>query len=297
MKVNQRGLTRRDFLRGTAYTTIASVLGSSRAAWGKPLPDGRSRVVLVRHQDALDRNHVENPEIIQSMLDDGLRILFQTDDPLEVWHHLIKPDDLVGIKTNVWAHMPTPRAVEDALRRRVLNSGVPADRIRVDDRGARETLGACTTLINTRPLRTHHWAGIGGCLKNYIMFVRFPFRYHSNACASLGKIWTLPIVKEKTRLNVLVVLRPLFHGRGPHHYNRTYQWDYKGLLISPDPVALDAVGIRLLSAKRREFFGEDKPFPKHTHHVMFADARYNVGVSDPDRIDLIKVGWKEGVLI
>jgi hypothetical protein len=297
VKVNQRGLTRRDFLRGTAYTTIATLMGSTRAAGGKSIPDKRSRVVLVRHPDALDRNHVPNPEVIQSMLDDGLRILFQTDDPLEVWHHLIKPDDLVGIKTNVWAYMPTPKAVEDALRRGVLDSGVPAGQIRVDDRGARETLAACTALINARPLRTHHWAGIGGCLKNYIVSASFPFRYHSNACASLGKIWTLPVVKGKTRLNVLVVLRPLFHGRGPHHYNRTYLWDYKGLLISSDSVAIDAVGVRLLSAKRHEFFGEDKPFPKQTHHVMFADARYHVGVSDPDRIDLVKVGWKQGVLI
>jgi hypothetical protein len=129
------------------------------------------------------------------------------------------------------------------------------------------------------------------------MFVKFPFRYHSNACANLGGIWNLPIVKGKTRLNVLVVLRPLFYGRGPHHFNPQYLWDYNGLLISSDPVALDAVGVELLSVKRRNYFGEDTPFPKRTHHVTYAEVRHHVGVSDLDRIDLVKVGWTEGALI
>jgi len=297
MKKGQHVFTRRDFLRGTAYTTIATVLGTHVVGEAKPRSDRRSRVVLVRHPDALDRNHKPNGEVIQYMLDEGLKTLLEIDDTVEAWRQLIKSDDLVGIKSNVWAYLPTPKEVEGAIWRRTIDSGVPADRIRMDDWGARKSLAGCTTLINVRPLRTHHWAGIGGCLKNYIMFVKLPFRYHPNACASLGRIWTLPIVKDKTKLNALVVFRPLFHGRGPHHYNSKYVWDYKGILLSTDPVAVDTVGVRLLSAKRRDYFGEDTPFPKRTHHVMYADVKHNVGVSDPKRIDLVKVGWTEGILI
>ncbi len=231
------------------------------------------------------------------MLDQGVRTLLGVDDTVEAWHRLIEPNGPVGIKTNVWSYLPTPRAVEAAILRRVIDSGVPMDRIHMDDRGARTTLSDCTRLINARPLRTHHWAGIGGCLKNYIMFVSLPFWYHPNACANLGRIWTFPIVKDKTRLNVLIVLRPLFHGRGAHHYNPKYVWEYKGILVSRDPVAIDSIGVQLLSAKRRDYFGEDRPFPKLTHHVTYADIRHHVGVSDPEQIDLIKVGWKEGILI
>ena len=297
MKRRKRGITRRDFLRGSAYATIATALGTSVSAEEKAKTDRRSRVVLVRHPDALHKNHDPNPETIQHMLDDGVRTLLEIADTPDAWHHLIKPDDIVGIKTNVWAYLPTPKELEEAIARRVIDSGVSKDRIRLDARGARKSLAGCTALINARPLRTHHWSGIGGCLKNYIMFVRFPFRYHSNACADLGHIWTLPIVKGKTRLNVLVVLRPLFHGRGPHHYDPQYVWDYKGLLISSDPVALDAVGVQLLSAKRRDYFGEDPPFPKRTHHVTYADVKHHVGVSDLGRIDLVRVGWMEGALV
>jgi hypothetical protein len=297
IKKGKHVFTRRDFLRRTAFTAAATVLGTHIVAEGKPKSERRSRVVLVRHPDALDKNHNPNPKIIQQMLDEGVKTLLGIKDIVQAWRQLIEPNDLVGIKSNVWAYLPTPKEIEDVIWRRIVDSGVPEKRIRMDDRGARKRLADCTRLINVRPLRTHHWAGIGGCLKNYIMFVRLPFRYHPNACANLGRIWTLPIVKDKTRLNVLVVLRPLFHGRGPHHYTPKYLWDYKGILVSSDPVAVDAVGVRLLSAKRRNYFGEDRPFPKRTHHVRYADVKHNVGVSDLKRIDLVKVGWTEGVLI
>ncbi|NIQ37634.1 MAG: DUF362 domain-containing protein [Proteobacteria bacterium] len=297
MKKGRPVITRRDFLRGSTYAAVATLLGTPAITAGQQESEKRSRVVLVRHPDALAKGRNPNGDVIQQMLDDGVRTLLNIDDTTEAWRQLIDPNSLVGIKTNVWAYLPTPKEVEGAILNRLADSGLPRARVRMDDRGARTTLADCTQLINVRPLRTHHWSGIGGCLKNYIMFVSLPFWYHPNACASLGRIWTLPIVKGKTRLNILVVLRPLFYGRGPHHYNSSYVWDYKGILLSSDPVAVDAIGVQLLSAKRRDYFGEEKPFTRRTHHVTYADLKYNVGVGDPKRIDLIRVGWTEGALI
>ena len=62
-------------------------------------------------------------------------------------------------------------------------------------------------------------------------------------------------------------------------------------------MAVDAVGVRLLTLKRKEYFGEDIPFPNLTHHVIYADVKYKLGVSDLKRIDLVKIGWEEGSLI
>ncbi len=292
-------ITRRDFLRGSAGAAFAAAVspGALVEKAKKPEPAGkRSRVVLIRDADVLDAEKKPKPEVIQRMMDEAVKALFEVKDAQTVWRRLIKPTDLVGIKTNVWRFIPTPKALEDAIKRRVLEAGVPAERIRMDDRGARGTLADCTALVNARPLRTHHWAGIGGCIKNYVMFVN-PGDYHVDACAQLGHVWTLPSVKGKTRLNVLVVLRPQFHGVGPHHYSSEYQWDYKGLLVSQDPVAVDAIGVELLTAKRKEHFGEDKPFPQLTHHVVYAETRHHIGVAERSRIDLIKLGFKDGRLI
>ena len=289
-------LTRRDFMRHAAYAALATTVGTEMLQ-SQGSDEKKVKVVLVRDEEALDKNRNPNPKVILRMLDRAVTELVGISDPVEAWRKLVNPNDLVGIKTNVWSYLPTPKEVEDAIKLRLMNAGVSKERILIDDRGARTTLANCTALINVRPLRTHYWAGIGGCIKNYIMFSPNPSQYHPDTCASLGHIWTLPIVKGKTRLNILVVLTPLFHGIGPHHFSPKYIWDYKGLLVSFDPVAVDAIGVQLLLAKRREFFGEEKPLPYNTHHIIYADKKYGIGVSDLSKINLVKLGWMEGVLI
>lgn len=67
-------------------------------------------------------------------------------------------------------------------------------------------------------------------------------------------------------------------------------------MVSLDPVAVDAVGAHLLRTKRRQYFGQDRPITP-TKHVAVADAVYGLGVSDLNKIELIKLGWMEDVLI
>jgi hypothetical protein len=93
------------------------------------------------------------------------------------------------------------------------------------------------------------------------------------------------------------MLNPQFHGIGPHNYSDKYVWEYKGILVSRDPVAVDAIGVRILQAKRREYFGEERPLRPPAKHIYLADARHHLGVSDPDKIELIKLGWEEAILI
>ena len=149
----------------------------------------------------------------------------------------------------------------------------------VDDRGVLDNpvFARATALINVRPLRTHHWAGLGTCLKNYIMFVPRPADYHGDSCASLGAVWKLPVVAGKTRLNVLVMLTPQFHGVGPHSFSPEFTWPYAGLLVGTDPVAVDATGARILAAKRRAHFGEERPLSPPAHHIRIAGERYDLG--------------------
>ncbi|MCJ7644865.1 MAG: twin-arginine translocation signal domain-containing protein, partial [Candidatus Aminicenantes bacterium] len=57
-------------------------------------------------------------------------------------------------------------------------------------------------------------------VKVVLMFTPNPSAWHSDTCADLAKIWDLPHVKGRTRLNVLVMLTPLFHAIGPHNYSK-----------------------------------------------------------------------------
>jgi len=285
-------ITRRDFIKGTAYTALCTVVGF------KFKPDKKTKVVLIRNKDVVNERGNFNSEIIYDMFNKAIMTLSGKDDPASAIKYFINENDVVGVKSNVWTYMPTPKALEEIIKKRVMDAGVNEQNISIDDRGVKRdpVFKNATALINARPLRTHYWSGIGGCLKNYIMF-DIPHKYHPDSCADLGLLWKLPIVEGKTRLNILSALTPMFHGRGPHHYDRRYIWNYNGLIVSTDPVAADAVGLELIKAKRKQFFGEERKFETIPKHVRVADVKHGIGESDLNKIDLIKLGWKDDILI
>jgi hypothetical protein len=296
-KMKETIITRRDFLRVAAGTAVAATLGPGIV--GEARAEPTAKVVLIRNAGVLgDQGDVQGG-ILQSMLDEAVTALLGTNEPLEAWQKLIKSSDVVGIKSNVWHKLPTPKELEAGIERRVLDVGVARKNVDIDDRGVLNNpiFINATALINVRPLRTHHWSGVATCLKNYIQFVPDPPAYHNEGCSPLGKIWTYPLVKGKTRLNILSALTPQFYGRGAHFFDKRYVWPYKGLIVGTDPVAVDAIGAHLLQAKRIAFFGEDRALDVAPIHIVVADKQYHLGVSDLSRIQLIKLGWTEEVLI
>jgi len=286
-------ITRWDFIRGSTFAVLGAAIGFSSQQTKK------SKVVLIPHPDVLDENSKINAEIIQQMVDEAVMTLFDEEDPVKAFEKLVKPGEVVGIKSNVWSYLPTPPELEKAIERRLIDVGVEKDDISIDDRGVRKNpvFLKATSLINVRPLRTHYLSGVSGCMKNYIMFARSQSAYHPNSCADLGTLFFLPQVNGKTRLNILCALTPQFHGRGPHHFSRRYVWNYKGIFVSQDPVAVDALGLRLLMAKRREKLGKDREIPPVPRHIEVADIKHGLGISDTNRIELIKLGWKKDILI
>jgi hypothetical protein len=290
-------ITRRDFLRGAVGAALAAALSSPIP--GEAQAEKKAKVALIRNEGVLGRNDKVREEIVQSMLDEAVKTLLSEKEPAQAWRKLFRSSDVVGIKSNEWYNMPTPEELEDAIKRRLLEVGIPGKNIDIDDRGVlnNPVFRKATALINVRPLRTHHWSGVGTCLKNYIMFVPAPSEFHGDGCSDLGRIWTYPIVKGKTRLNILSALRPQFYGRGAHFFDKRYIWRYKGLIVGTDPVAVDAVGAHLLQVKRIAYFGEDRALDVPPIHIIAAEKKYRLGVSDLSRIQLIKLGWMEDVLI
>ena len=291
-------ITRRQFLQGATSAAAAGALylGLPGEAMSAP---GKSRVILIRDERLLDTNNAPRPQAVQAMLDQAVAALLGEKEPKRAWGRLFSSRDVVGVKTNEWKYLATPQALEIAIRNNLLAAGVANKNISIKDRGIRDddVFKRSTALINVRPLRTHNWSGVGSLIKNYIMFSSVPFTYHFDSCANLAKIWQFDEVKGKTRLNVLVLFTPLFHGIGPHHYNKQYVWPYLGMLVGTDPVAVDSTGVRILQNKRREFFGEERPINPPPKHVFLADTRHHLGTADPAKIELVKLGWQKDILI
>jgi len=294
--MEERVITRRDFLRGAAATAVAAAMGPGILGEAQAQP--AAKVVLIRNAEVLAQPD-KMQGILESMLDEALKTLLGTSEPMEAWRKLVKSSDVVGVKSNEWPKLPTPKPLEGAIKRRLLDVGVVEQNISIADRGVLENpiFQKATALVNVRPLRTHHWAGIGSCLKNYIQYAPNRSSYHPEACAALGSIWKLPMVEGKTRLNIQCALTPQFYGRGANFFDTRYVWPYQGLIVGTDPVAVDTVAAHLLQVKRTAFFGEDRALDVPPSHIIVADKKYHLGVSDLNRIQLVKLGWMEDALI
>jgi len=296
---NQGSVNRRDFFKIGTGAAAAGLFGTGGAESSEKPAAPTSRIVLIREKAVVGDDGTLDGEMLHSMLNRAMTSLFEVESPADAWKQVVSPTDVVGIKTNVWHNLRTPLELEDAIRSEVVNVGVKPEDVAVDDRGVLENpvFQRATALINTRPLRTHNWSGLGTCIKNLIMFVPRPPEYHADSCAPLGAMWKLPELEGKVKLNILVMLTPQFHGVGPHSFSKEYIWPYRGLIVGVDPVAVDATGARILQAKRELYFGEPRPISPPAHHIEIAGSRYGLGVSDPSSIDLVRLGWQEDALI
>ncbi len=300
------GMSRRDFIKASSVTAVGSTFFFSSCASMTTAANGvnavahnQTTVVLIRDHDVLDQAGKPNYDVLLRMMDRAVSELTGERDALLGWRSLVKPADIVGIKTNVWRYLPTPPELEQALETRVRGAGVDKTNIKIQDRGIHRDpfFRKTTALINTRPLRTHHWSGVGSLIKNYITFIPRPHELHGDSCADLATVWKLPLVKDKTRLNVLVLLTPQFHGKGPHSFNPKYVWNYYGLAVGFDPVAVDTVGLEVLQQKRNRYFGEARPLNPPAKHILLADSRHHLGVADMEKINLVKIGYDKDILI
>ncbi|MGQ9697762.1 MAG: DUF362 domain-containing protein [Armatimonadota bacterium] len=293
-------ITRRDLLEGVAYGSIALALGllDTDSAAEQPLFDARNpaaRVVLVRNENVLRPDGTVNRGVVQEMLDTAVKTLTGKRSTEAAWGRFVRPNDTVGLKFTrcTWMKVHTHQEVIDAVRDRVQGRGIPPNRIHSADYGL--PVKECTALINIPSIKVHTLTGIAVSIKNYINFTGQESSYHHEGNVKLGEAWLLPDVKGKTRLIVVDALRPYF-GPGPQ-LNPLHQWDYKGIFVSTDPVAVDTVCLALCQRKRNLFRREEWPITPPPKGIAAADTEYHLGTSDPRKIKLIRVGWQKDVLI
>jgi hypothetical protein len=293
-------ITRRDFVRGSVGAAIvAPAFGtrhpatSGEAGGQSKRPSRSARVVIVRDEQVLNAAHDVDVAVLDRMLGDTVTRLTGQKTPRAAWQSLFKPSDVVGLVDTPHLNPTHPQLVE-AVRKALVDAGIPAGQIRAAQGGV-DKPRACTALIAMPALKAHWLTGLGTAMKLYIMYSGHPSSYHNENNANLAETWLLPDVKGKTKLVLLDALRPLCD-KGPQPDPR-YMWDYKGLIASTDPVAVDAVGLQIVMAKRKQLRGEDWPLSPPPLCVSVADEKFGLGTSRMSEIALDKAGWVDGVLV
>ncbi|MBN2505217.1 MAG: DUF362 domain-containing protein [Verrucomicrobia bacterium] len=289
--------TRRDFLRGTAAGALGASMGlcPRDVAFAAEPGEAKSRVILIRDERAMRADNTPDARVVETMLNKAVCRLAGKDDPAAAWKTYLHPDDTVGIKVTLYM-ISTHKEVIDAVRAGAQKAGVPDGKILVGDRGnspGKDT--PVTALVNVPSLKAHHMSGIGCVIKNYIVYHPQPASLHPDSCAELGAAWEVPAIKGKTRLVVVDGLFPLFD-KGPQ-VTPKYRWPYGGILVGTDPVAVDAVCLRILQAKRDAFRGEPWPLNPPPKSLAVADTKYHLGTSAPEKIHLLKLGWDRDAFV
>ncbi len=248
--------------------------------------------------------------------------------PVAAMRRLFQPKDVVGIKVNCLGGRGVATRPEVALQLAawLQAAGVAADRIYIWDRSDRELRAAgytlstrgvrifgtneawgdlvdwgpsasrfataldqdLTALISCAMLKDHALAGVSLSMKNWYGVVHNPNKLHEDGCTPfVPALSAQPRIRGKLRLNVVDGSIAQCHGgpsRAPH-----WAWPFSGFLASTDPVAIDAVGWRLIEARRKDVglptLTREAREPRH----IAAASGLGLGVADPARIETVEV--------
>jgi uncharacterized protein (DUF362 family) len=145
-----------------------------------------------------------------------------------------------------------------------------------------------TVVINVPVMKHHGIAGVSGCLKNLAFgSVDNTSRFHSNPLncnPAIADIFAHTVLKDKVVLNIVDGLLAAFDG-GPT-YNPDGVWQYGGILVSQDPVALDQIVYQTVEEKRKEL---NLPSISRLSRYIRSASRMDLGTNDLDEVDYKEV--------
>jgi hypothetical protein len=168
---------------------------------------------------------------------------------------------------------------------------------------SRLVLDQCDKIVNLARLRPHAQLGMTGALFNSLNAADAETRFAVLARPDdLGAVVAKKVLADKLVLHLLDCTQPDYavpppaaaDARAPTSPPR---WEYRGLLCSHDPVAVDEVGKQILEAKRALVKGAPWPLNPAPTYLAAAARRWRVGQADPARISVTAVGDRTDLLI
>lgn len=253
---------------------------SLQPAWWLSAEPQRSRVVDIRSDKVLHGTSVD-PLTLEALLRRAITTLTRTRTHQEAWQSILGDARRILVKFNsVGAEVIR---TTDALARVLVGelgvAGYPAERIALVEVppyithelqtvapppgwGAAIAVGGraeplanylleADAVINVPFLKTHQIAGMSGALKNLShAVIRHPAQYHANGCTPfVGQVVGSGEVSSRLKLNLTNALR-IVVDRGPDAREEDLV-NCGGLIVGFDPVAVDSIGLGLLSVERR----------------------------------------------
>jgi uncharacterized protein (DUF362 family) len=148
----------------------------------------------------------------------------------------------------------------------------------------------CDGIINLPVLRDHGIAGVTIAMKNMFGAIHNPNKFHLNVGNPyIPDVYCYPSIKNKVRLTICDATTAQYEG-GPS-FMPHWRWNYGGLLIGTDPVALDYTGWQIIENERKiHGLKSLKEVGREPIYISTAaDSKHNLGTDNPNKIEVIKV--------
>ena len=146
----------------------------------------------------------------------------------------------------------------------------------------------CTAIINVPVLKDHDLAGISVAMKNFFGVIHNPNKYHGNNCNPfIAELSTHPYIADKVRLIVCDALLAQYHG-GPG-YKPQWTWNYNGIIVGRDPVALDRICHNIIEEKRKEIKLPSLKQANREPKYISTAAMLGLGIDEPSEINLVQL--------
>lgn len=302
------------------------------AVQAMPDPPGPSTVVVARSDHILVPPGLLVPKVLYPRGRVDFRIVEQLVDTTvatltgktgsEAWRDFVEPTDTVGILVDTGTN-PVQLATVEVIIDRLVGAGVSPNNICVfsdnesqlfaagfalrregpgvrtygaDSEGFRGGLSRivvdyCHALINVASLKADPEIGMAGAVANCLACVpNVERRQLLSNPVRLAAPAAHPGVRQKLKLNFLEAYLPLVDATDPDDPT----WQYRGLLASTDPVALDVIGTRVLQGCRDAVHKASWPLQPAVTYLAPARKDFRLGQSDPALITVRFSGPEEG---
>lgn len=298
-------------------THLLAQAAAAPAAPAPPEERPKSRVVVITHPEALLKDYLANGPQLGKMIERAVRELTGTDSEKKAWATVAAAGDRISMKTTRAAgeNLKTHDEIPAYIARRLAEvAGVDKEKIRSWDRmdlkpaemelsdpytlptrGKETRLRAAlvkdvTAIINLPVLKMHSGTGASIAMKNHFGSINNPSAFHGwdlgDMAKSIAELNNLDPIKKRTRLVVVDATRPLYDG-GPND-KPDFRWNFNGLIVGTDPVAVERVALDILDQKREEARGSPWPAIDARKVVEWAE-KIGVGNASLNRIDLVRI--------
>jgi len=144
----------------------------------------------------------------------------------------------------------------------------------------------CTALINVPVPKTHGRSVITCALKNHYGTIDNPFEFHDNGCSNPGiaEVNAIPIIRQRQKLVVCDAL--MIVPEAGARWTRRFTRPFGGLIVGTDPVAVDAVALKIIDDQRASE-GMDR-LADRVVHLPLAE-KLGLGQSRLENIDLVSL--------